>query len=51
MERVAPGALDARNTLERPQTVRAEPGAVRIEGKTMHLTLPALSAAVVTIRL
>jgi len=51
MEKVAPGSLGSRNTLERPQTVRAEPGAVRIEGKTMHLTLPALSAAVVTIRL
>jgi alpha-L-arabinofuranosidase len=51
MELVAPGSLSARNTMERPQAVRAEPGDVRIEGDTMHLTLPPLSAAVVTIRL
>ncbi|MDI6450616.1 family 16 glycoside hydrolase [Anaerobaca lacustris] len=51
MQMVAPGSLDARNTLARPQAVRAEPGEVRIESNTMRLTLPALSAAVVTIEL
>jgi alpha-N-arabinofuranosidase len=51
MELVAPGTLEARNTLDRPQAVRVEPGQVRIEGDTTQLTLPPLSAAVVTIRL
>jgi len=51
MQVVAPGSLRSRNTLERPQVVRAEPGDVRIENGVMHLTLPALSAAVVTIEL
>jgi alpha-N-arabinofuranosidase len=51
MELVAPGSLNARNTLERPQAVRAEPGDVRIQGNMLHLTLPPLSAAVVTIKL
>jgi alpha-N-arabinofuranosidase len=51
MELVAPGSLSARNTLERPQAVRAEPGDVRIKGNAARLTLPPLSAAVVTIKL
>lgn len=51
MEKVVPRSLDARNTLERPQAVRVEPGQVRIEGNAVRLTLPALSASVVTIRL
>lgn len=51
MQMVAPGSLDARNTLARPQTVRAEPGDVRIENNTMRMTLPPLSAAAVAIEL
>ncbi len=51
MEMVAPGSLRARNTLEHPQAVRVEPGDVRVEGNTMRLTLPPLSAAVVTVKL
>ncbi|MBP8303603.1 MAG: DUF1080 domain-containing protein [Phycisphaerae bacterium] len=51
LEQVAPRSLEARNTLDRPGAVRAEPGEVRIEGSTVRLTLPALSASVVTIRL
>ncbi|MBN1126451.1 MAG: DUF1080 domain-containing protein [Sedimentisphaerales bacterium] len=47
---VAPGSLQARNTLERPGVVRAEPVTVRIENGSMHFTLPALSAGVVTIK-
>ena len=51
MQVVAPGSLAARNTLVRPQAVRAEPGDVRIENNTMRLTLPPLSAAVIAIEL
>ena len=51
MQLVAPGALEARNTLARPRAVRPEPGRVRLDKGTMRFTLPALSAAVVTIRL
>ncbi len=51
MQMVAPGSLRSRNTLERPQAVRAESGDVRIENGAMRLTMPALSAAVVTIEL
>jgi len=48
---VAPGSLEARNTLDRPAVVRVEPAAIRIEDGVMKTTLPALSAAVVTIKL
>ncbi len=51
MQMVAPGSLQARNTLARPQTVRAEPGDVRIDDGAIRLSLPALSAAVITIEL
>jgi len=51
MQMVAPGSLQSRNTVARPQTVRVESGDVRIENGVLHLTLPALSAAVVTIEL
>lgn len=51
MQFVAPGSLKARNTLARPRTVRAEPGRVDFGNGTMRFTLPAYSAAVVTIKL
>jgi alpha-N-arabinofuranosidase len=51
MQIVAPGSLQARNTLAKPDTVRAEPGQVQTDGGTTRVALPALSAAVVTIRL
>ncbi|UCD52846.1 MAG: DUF1080 domain-containing protein [Phycisphaerales bacterium] len=51
MQFVAPGTLEARNTLERPRTVRAEPGRVEFDQGAMRFALPAYSAAVVTIRL
>jgi len=51
MQFVAPGSLKARNTLARPRTVHAEPGRVDFDHGTMRFTLPALSAAVVTIKL
>jgi len=49
MQQVAPGSLEARNTLETPDAVRAEPGQARVAGRTVRVTLPPLSAAVVTI--
>ena len=49
MQLVAPGSLEARNTLDRPGTVRVEPATVHVEEGAMKFTLPALSAGVVTI--
>jgi alpha-L-arabinofuranosidase len=51
MQLVAPGALEARNTLQRPRSVRVEPGRVEFDKGSMRFALPAYSAAVVTIRL
>lgn len=51
MQIVAPGSLEARNTLEEPHAVRAEPGHVDLDNGTVRFALPAHSAAVVTIRL
>ena len=50
MRRVAPGSLEARNTLEEPHAVRPEPGKVTVDGQTIRLILPPLAAGVVTIR-
>ena len=51
MQIVAPGSLDARNTLERPHTVRAEPGRVDFDNGAMRFALPPQAAAVITINL
>lgn len=47
---VAPGSLRARNDLDRPDAVRAEPGKAALEGGQVRLTLPPLSAGVVAIQ-
>jgi alpha-N-arabinofuranosidase len=49
LEVVAPGSLDARNTLDNPRAVRPQPGVVTVSGQTIRFTLPPLSAAVITI--
>ena len=49
MQYVAPGSLRARNTLEEPNAVRIELGAVQLTGKRLTFDLPAYSAAVVTV--
>jgi alpha-L-arabinofuranosidase len=49
MQVVAPGALDARNTLDKPDAVQAKPGEAKVNGQTVSFALPALSAAVLTI--
>lgn len=51
MQIVAPGSLQSRNTLAKPDAVRAEPGEVKMEAATASFDLPPLSAAVVTIKL
>jgi len=47
---VAPGGLDSRNTLAQPDRVTPEDLAVRIDGQSVSTDLPALSAAVVTLK-
>ena len=46
---VAPGSLDARNTLAEPSRVKTQDLAVRIDGAKVLVEMPALSAAVITI--
>jgi alpha-L-arabinofuranosidase len=48
---VAPGSLQAKNSMDNPNAVRAESGNVRLDCGKVLFTLPALSAAVVTIQL
>lgn len=50
MQIVAPGSLEARNSLEEPHAVRPEPAEVAVNGQTLRLTLPPRSAGVLTIR-
>ena len=47
---VAPGSLDARNTLDARNVVRPESAKVQREGSTLHFTLPPISCGVVEIR-
>ncbi|MCA9186875.1 MAG: DUF1080 domain-containing protein, partial [Planctomycetales bacterium] len=47
MQIVAPGALEARNTLADPRTVTPQAGVVRLEGKKLIFELPPYSTAVV----
>ena len=47
---VAPGSLDARNTLAEPGAVRAVDAPVVSTGRSLAFTLPPLSAGVVTVR-
>ncbi len=49
MKTVAPGSLDAKNTLDVPGAVQPEKGEVEITGQKVKFELPSLSAAVVTI--
>jgi alpha-N-arabinofuranosidase len=49
MQVVAPGSLEARNTLDKPDAVRPEPGEAKVSGQEISVTLPPLSAAVVTV--
>jgi len=51
LQLVAPGSLSARNTIDRPDAVRPEPGQAETIGSRVQFTLPALSAAVVTLQL
>jgi len=51
MKIVAPGSLEARNTLARPHTVRPEAGGLRIENGAVRCTVPALSTVVIALQL
>ncbi len=44
-----PGALEARNSLSEPNRVKAENLAVRADGTKVHVEMPALSAAAITL--
>ena len=46
---VAPGPLESRNTLEKPMRVTTERATIQVQGRIINVTLPALSATVVTI--
>ena len=46
---VAPGSLDARNTLAEPNRVKPENLAVRLDGGKVLAEMPALSAAVISV--
>jgi alpha-L-arabinofuranosidase len=49
MQIIAPGSLDARNTLENPYAVKPNKEEVKISGQDVKFKLPSLSAAVVVI--
>lgn len=49
MWRVAPGELSARNTLERPDAVRTERAQAVVRDGRVHVTLPPISVAVVSV--
>jgi alpha-N-arabinofuranosidase len=51
MQIVAPGSLNARNTVANPHAVRAEPADVQVDAGTIHFGMPGLSAGAVTIQL
>ena len=50
-EFIAPGSLDAANTMERRHAVGRQKRVLTTDGDTVELELPALSAGVVTVRL
>ena len=47
---VAPGSLEARNTLEQPHSVHPKDGDVKTSEDTVSFSMPPLSAGVVTVR-
>ncbi|MCF7668538.1 MAG: DUF1080 domain-containing protein [Verrucomicrobia bacterium] len=50
LELVAPGELEARNTLSRPNRISPEPGIASIQGRTIRFELPPLSAGVLSVK-
>ena len=49
LQLVAPDSLSARNTLENPDTVRAEERYASLNGQTIRFTMPRISAGVVQV--
>jgi len=50
MKLVAPGSLRARNTLDRPDHIKAESADAALSGRNIKFTMPSLSAAVLNIK-
>lgn len=50
MDIVAPGSLQARNTLENPQAIKATTCQLKPEGSVIRFSMPPLSAAVVSVK-
>jgi alpha-L-arabinofuranosidase len=48
---IAPGALNARNTLEEPNAIHPVKGVLKQDGRTLAFTLPRWSAGVVVIKM
>jgi len=51
MQLIAPGSEGARNTLEKPDTVKPTSAKVTVDGKALQFTMPALSVGVVTVEM
>lgn len=50
MHYVAPGSLDARNTLAEPNRVRVQAKVIGLNGQTLRLRMPAYSAGVIAVK-
>jgi alpha-L-arabinofuranosidase len=50
MKVVAADSLDARNTLDKPDAIQPTAGNVETDGQSLRFSLPAYSAAVVTMK-
>lgn len=48
-EYIAPGSLDARNSLAEPDALRVVPGTATLNGRTVRFTLPPLAVGVVRV--
>ncbi|MBN2316562.1 MAG: DUF1080 domain-containing protein [Sedimentisphaerales bacterium] len=49
MALIAPGSLTSRNNLEKPGRIKPEPSTIQVHQRSVHVVVPACSAAVVTI--
>ena len=49
MQLIAPGALTAKNSLDKPDNIKVVPATAAIENRTVKFTMPPLSAGVVRV--
>ncbi|MCY3018809.1 MAG: alpha-N-arabinofuranosidase [Planctomycetota bacterium] len=47
---INPGSLQARNSLTEPNQIHPVPADVKLDGQTVHFTMPPLSAGVITLK-